>query len=407
MKVVKLAVLGYGNRGQGYTDYALKHSEEYSVEAIIEKNEEKTRNIDKDKIKIFTNLNEFLQSDIKVDIVCVATQDADHYENAITLLKNGYDLILEKPISNNFSECEKIYKASVKYNKKIFVCHVLRYTAFYNYIKKALLDNEIGKIINIQTNENIGYWHMAHSYVRGPWRNSDNASPIILAKCCHDLDLICWFINEQCVSVNSVGALSVFKKENKPLGSADYCSKCKLSEECNYHTMKIYPYHPWTNLYYMTEEPTEENIKKKIVGTDYDRCVFNCDNNVCDHQSVIMKFSSGAVATHTLSAFSQNVYRKIHIQGTLGELYGTFDEYENVVEIRKFDGSSKTIDTNKFKYEDSPHGGGDAAFMHEVYAVLNGADSISITSIEQSILSHKIAFFAEKSRLKNGKTIRL
>lgn len=407
MKIIKFAVLGYGNRGQGYTDYALKHPEEYSVEAIIEKNPKKTSKIDREKVKVFTNLNDFLQSDIKVDIICVATQDADHYENAIELLKNGYDLILEKPISNNLSYCEKIYKASVKYNKKIFVCHVLRYTAFYNYIKKALLNNEIGKVVNIQTNENIGYWHMAHSFVRGPWRNSNNSSPIILAKCCHDLDLICWFINEQCLSVNSVGSLFEFKKENKPLDSADYCSDCKLSETCNYNVMKIYPQHPWTNLYYMTEEPTEENIKKNIVKTPYDRCVYNCDNNVCDHQSVIIKFASGAIATHTLSAFSQNVYRKIHIQGTLGELYGNFDEYENIVEIKKFDGSAKTIDTNKFKYEDSPHGGGDSAFMHEVYSVLNGCDSISITSIEQSIMSHKIAFSAEKSRLKSGKTIKL
>ena len=245
---------------------------------------------------------------------------------------------------------------------------------------------------------------MAHSYVRGPWAKKENSNPIILAKCCHDLDLICWFMNEKCISVNSVGSLSVFRKENKPEGASMYCSTCPKKDECIYDSMKIYPYHPWCNYYYMTDEPTIENIKKNLPLTKYDKCVYEHDNNVCDHQTTIMKFESGATCTHNLSAFSQNVYRTIHIQGTLGELYGTFDEYDDIIELKKFNGENRTIDAKKLVKENSAHGGGDAAMMREVYNVLNGKESITITSIEQSIMSHRIGFKAEESRLDNGET---
>lgn len=405
MKKLRYAVLGYGNRGRGYTQYALNHPDEYDVVAIIEKNPENIKVQPVDGARVYYDPDDFIRDKIPLDIVCIATQDSQHYEHAVKMMRAGYDIILEKPISNKLEECRGILEESRRLGRKVFVCHVLRYTDFYRAIKEVLLAGRLGRIINIQTNENIGYWHYAHAYVRGPWANGE--SPVLLAKCCHDLDLICWFMNEKCVSVNSRGELSFFRKENKPEGAAEYCTDCPHKKECVFEAIKIYPYHPWCNYYYMQKEPTMENILKYLPHSQYDRCVYSCDNKLCDHQSVIMQFESGAIATHTLSAFSQNVYRKIHIQGTEGELTGLFDEYGNTLELRRFGGETEQIDSSKYKYEGGPHGGGDYKFMHEVYLYLNGRDSVSITTVGQSVMSHEIALLAEKSRLNSGACVEL
>jgi len=402
MKKIKIAFLGFGNRGSGYASYAVKHPDEYIVTAIIEKNKDRLYAEGFEEVKKFTDAEDFIANDTGTDVVCIATQDREHYQPAMQMLRAGYDIILEKPISNDLKECQDILEESRRTGKNVFVCHVLRYTDFYRAIKDVLNKKRLGRIINIQTNENIGFWHMAHSYVRGPWRSKENSNPIILAKCCHDLDLICWYMGEKCVSVNSIGELTWFKKENRPKNAADYCSDCPARDGCVFDSIKIYPYHPWCNVYYMKEQPTLENIKKYLPHSQYDRCVYNCDNDVCDHQSVIMRFESGAIATHTLSAFSQTVYRKIHIQGTEGELFGVFDEYVNELKLRCFDGTTEDVDISAFKYESGSHGGGDNGFMHEVYRYLNGEKSFSVTTVDQSVMSHEIAFKAEESRLDNG-----
>ena len=402
MKTLRYAVLGYGNRGRGYTQYALNHPSEYTVEAIIETDLKKVDAHPVADAKVYSDLDAFLADKPELDVVCIATQDSQHYGQAVKVMRAGYDIMLEKPISNKLNECRAILEESVKLNRKVFVCHVLRYTDFYKAVKEVLTGGGVGKIVNLQSNENIGYWHFAHSYVRGPWRCGE--SPAILAKCCHDLDLICWFMNERCLSVNSQGGLRFFTENNKPACATDYCTDCLVKEKCVFEAIKIYPKHPWCNNYYMNDDPTEENIRKNLPHSQYDRCVFTCDNTVCDHQSVIMKFESGAVATHTLSAFSQNVYRKIHIQGTEGELDGEFDEYDNMLTLKRFDGKTERIDIEKYRYESGSHGGGDNGFMHEVYLYLNGRDSVSITTVDQSVMSHEIAFLAEKSRKKDGKT---
>lgn len=400
MKKLRYAVLGYGNRGRGYTKYVLEHPEEYELVAIIENNPKNLKIQPVEGVKIFSDLQDFLDAKIPLDIVCVSTQDSQHYGHAVAVMRAGYDIILEKPIANKLEECRGLLAESKKLGRQIFVCHVLRYSNFYKSVKDVLLSGGVGRIINIQTNENIGYWHFAHGYVRGPWRNGE--SPVLLAKCCHDLDLVCWFMNEKCVSVNSIGELTFYTAKNKPEGATEYCTDCPHKEKCVFEAIKIYPEHPWCNYYYMQEEPTLENIKKHLPHSQYDRCVFSCDNKLCDHQSVMMRFESGAIATHTLSAFSQNVYRKIHIQGTEGELTGLFDEYENTLVLRRFDGTVTEVDLNKFANLGGSHGGGDNGFMHEVYLYMNGKDSVSITTVEQSVMSHEIALLAEESRLKNG-----
>ena len=194
----KLVVLGLGQRGNIYATFAKTYPEKFELAAIIENNPERIAYAEKEfgGVKVFTDYKDFLNDNIAADIVAVATQDDDHKEHAIAMMKAGYDLLLEKPIANNKQDCLEIYEASKKYDRKVIVCHVLRYTPFYSRVKRIIDSGKLGDIVTVNASENVGYYHQAHSFVRGPWRNKEQSSPMILAKCCHDMDIIRYLTGE-------------------------------------------------------------------------------------------------------------------------------------------------------------------------------------------------------------------
>jgi predicted dehydrogenase len=337
-----------------------------------------------------------LKQNVKADIVAIATQDSMHKEHAVAFLEKGYDLLLEKPIATSLEEVSAIYETAVRYNRKVIVCHVLRYTPFYRKVKEIINSGVLGKIVNVSASENVGFYHQAHSFVRGPWKNSFQSSPMILAKCCHDMDILRWLIGKKCLSVASFGELSHFKKENQPSGAGQYCSDCKI-ENCIYKAQKLYVDYKWMAKYYNNKENTDENILNELVHTDYDKCVYDSDNNVVDHQCTIMQFEEGVVASHTMTAFSKEIYRDLKIHGTKAELCGNVED--NFLELRVFGGEVQKIDLGTGEVAYGGHSGGDMGMMHEVYMDLNGEKTLGISYIDVSIDSHKMAFGAEKARL--------
>ena len=391
-----IVIFGYGQRGAIYAGYSKFRENEFEVVAIIENNLEKLDEIRKQySCPIFTDYQEFLKQNIKADIVAIATQDATHKEHAIAFLEKGYDLLLEKPIATSLEDVVAIYDAAVRYSRKVIVCHVLRYTPFYRRVKEIIKSGVLGEIVNISASENVGFYHQAHSFVRGPWKNSLESSPMILAKGCHDMDILRWLIDKKCWSVASFGELSYFKKENQPLGASQYCSDCKV-ENCIYKAQKIYIDYKWMAKYYNNKENTDENILKELIHTDYDRCVFDSNNNVVDHQCTIMQFENGVVANHTMTAFSKEIYRDLKIHGTKAELCGNVED--NCLELRVFGGDVQKIDLGAGEVLYGGHAGGDMGMMHEVYMDLNGEKTLGISYIDVSVDSHKMAFGAEKSR---------
>ena len=208
----KLIVFGYGQRGSIYASYAAVYPEQFELTAIIENDSERIEKAQKlyPAVPIYTDFNNVIQAKIPADLVAVSTQDNQHKEHAIAMMGAGYDLLLEKPIANTEEECLEIYRASKKFNRKVIVCHVLRYTPFYSAIKRTIESGALGEVVSIHASENVGYYHQAHSYVRGPWRNSKESSPMILAKCCHDMDILRYLMNEKCESINSYGSLFYF-----------------------------------------------------------------------------------------------------------------------------------------------------------------------------------------------------
>ncbi len=402
----KIVVFGYGQRGSVYAEYATTYREEYELVAIIERDENRIALAKKrcGNVPVYTDYRQFIQEKIAADIVVVSTQDEQHPEHAIAMMQAGYDLLLEKPIATCREDCIKIYETAQKYNRRVVVCHVLRYTPFYSTIKRIIDSGEAGEIVTINASENVGYYHQAHSYVRGPWRNSRTSSPMILAKCCHDLDILRYLIGEPCKSVSSYGGLYYFNEEHAPEGHARYCSECKYSD-CIYKAQTLYtsPGKDWFANYFTTKEHTRENILQDLKYTQYDRCVYACDNDVVDHQVVNAQFAHGKTASLTMTAFSSFTYRDIKVHGTKAEIYGVLDGSE--IQIRYFGKDWKRVPAevpSNIPDGLKGHSGGDFAIMKDLFLYLNGEKTEGISLLDVSLESHLMCFAAEQSRQRQG-----
>ena len=404
MKTIKLAVVGYGQRGSIYADYSLSHPDEFTVTAITDTNPDRQKlAASRHTCPIFSDCREFLAAGIDADIVAIATQDKDHKKYAMACMEAGYDILLEKPIATSPLECEAIYEASVKYGRKVIVCHVLRYTPFYSKLKEVVDSGVLGDIVTMNTTECVGYYHQAHSFVRGPWRNSAESSPMILAKCCHDMDMIRYIVGKKCLTASSFGGLTHFTEKNAPQGSADYCSDCKCAD-CVYKAQTIYENEGKFRGYYTTDISDDGDWREKLVHSPYDRCVYKCDNDVVDHQVCIFEFEDGITVSHTMNAFSKTIYRDIKIHGTKAELVGNMEAL--YLELRPFGGEVVRYDFSGANTSGN-HGGGDISMMHSLYLERNGKPAPGITYIDVSIDSHRMSFGAEKSRLAGGMPIKI
>jgi len=407
---LKVALVGAGNRGTVYSDYALNEPEKMKIEAVVEPDEYRrmfaAKRYGVSESNCFESVQEFLNKDIKIDAIINATMDRDHIRTALPLLKAGFDMLLEKPICLDRNDLFKLYECALKYDRKIMICHVLRYAPFYVEIKKRVLNGDLGDIVNIQTEENVSYHHFATSFIRGKWSNSDICgSKIIMQKCCHDLDLITWLKSGVAPKyVGSFGGLKKYKPENAPAGSGLRClSDCKIESTCPYSAKKLYmdcgywDHYAWTSIEHLGDKITDdvkiESLKK---DNPYGRCVWHCDNNVEDHQAVIVEFEDGSTATHSLNGGVPKPCRTIHITGTKGELLGTMDDA--CIEIRYSEPGKEngySIEKNKLDIKRDMHGGGDLRLVADFVCAINGqAPSISSTNLKDSIYGHLIGFSA-------------
>lgn len=406
MSKVTIALIGAGDRGKDrYGEYAISFPENVQFVAVAEPNPIKREEFAKKHAiraeNIFTTWEELLEKEKLADGIIIATQDDMHYEPTKLALDKGYDVLLEKPMSNDLYETIQLGELSKKYENTFMICHVLRYTPFFAKLKELIESGVIGEVMSIQHNENIAYYHMAHSFVRGNWRNSDESSPIILAKSCHDMDILLWLVGDRCKAISSFGELGHFKSSHAPKGSSDRCLTCEIETSCPYSAKKLYYKNlgnwPTTTV---TDVQTKENLTKSLESGPYGRCVYQCDNNVCDHQVTIMAFVNGVTATFNLSAFTEKQNRTIKIMGTLGELRG--DDVQNIIELKTF--ASDTSQLIKPEIVRGGHGGGDTGIMNDFVKLLEGKPGKALTSAEVSVESHVMAFAAEQSRV-TGQTV--
>jgi predicted dehydrogenase len=374
----------------------------------------------------FESAQELAKKGKLADTIINGTMDEQHIETSIPLLNVGYDMLLEKPFAVNESEMRELVECARKNNSKVMICHVLRYTPFYYSIKERIANGEIGDIINIQTTEHVSYHHLSTSYVRGKWANSDKChTTMLLAKCCHDIDLMMWFMSEtKPVSISSFGSKYQFKPENAPEGAGTICMKdCPYVDTCNFSTKRLYIDHPdrwafyvWDALEAIDNPTIEDKIALMKSDSPYARCMYKCDNNVVDHQSVLVNFANGATGTHNMVGGSSQSLRKIHIIGTKGEIYGNFEESKFYVskinpspDAHNGECDIEEVDlkvTGDMVGAYGSHGGGDERLTADFVKFIRGEKpSLACTSIFDSVAGHLCVYLADESRENNGKPI--
>ncbi len=415
-----VAVIGCGSRGcRVYASQLHKDPEKFEIVSLCDIDQKKLDlfgemfNVKKENL--FLDENEFFKAK-RADVLVIATQDRDHVRQAIKAIELGYDILLEKPISPLKEELLKLLEVAKNSTSKIMVCHVLRYAPGFVKIKELLNSGIIGKLIRLETIEQVSYWHQAHSFVRGNWQNEQDTSPMIMQKCCHDLDLIQYYVGSKCEKVYSVGDLSYFRKENQPEGASDRCAECKYIKTCPYSAENLYvgrfkkancsqawPY----NVVDLSVPITEESLRQAYTNNRYGQCVFACNNNVVDNQMLDMYFENGVKATHFMTAFTKAGGRVMTFHGTLGEI--SLNDPADEIRVSVFGQDDVIIKVSELCEEDEDkgmgHGGGDAGIYRAFYKLITGEGEAE-TSIEASIESHLIAICAEESR-KTGKIVKL
>jgi predicted dehydrogenase len=408
---VSLAILGAGSRGSAYARYAEHFPDQARVVAVADPRPG-YRDALADRHGVpesarFSDWRALAERPRLADAAIVATPDREHAEPVTRLADLGYHILLEKPIAPTEAECDLVLDTARRTDVLLAVCHVLRYTPYTEAVKELVAGGAVGQVIGVEHLEPVGWWHFAHSYVRGNWRRRDESSFSLLAKCCHDLDWLRYIVDAPPTRISSVGSLHHFHPGNRPAGAADRCLDCRIEAGCPYSATRFYAAcladparHVWP-LSVVTRDLTEAGVEKALRDGPYGRCVYACDNDVVDHQVVTVSFQNEVTATLTMSAFTPSGHRRTRIMGTRGYLEG---DGERITVTDFTTGKVSTMDIMASGADaGSGHGGGDFGLMRAfVAAVATGDRSLVRSGPEESLDSHRMAFAAERSRLSGG-----
>jgi predicted dehydrogenase len=450
-KPITAIVCGAGGRGKdAYGRYAEKHPEDINIIGVAEPQLNRRNR--------FANIHNILENrcynswedmfsvEKFADAAIITTGDMLHTKPAIKALEMGYDVLLEKPMAPKLEECVQLVKKSEEVEKHLQICHVLRYTGFYSSVYDIIQSGRLGKLINIEMKENVSFWHFAHSFVRGLWRNLENAAPMILAKCCHDLDLLYWMVGVFPKKLSSVGNLLYYKEENAPPGAPKRClDGCPHADNCIHFAPFLYIYNTpllrigvdsdwklarfgaslvinhrkfmtalskiippikraliWEDwpVSTFTDDFSYDSVMKELRNGPFGRCVYYCDNDVVDHQIVAIEFENGVTASLTVHGVSAWEGRTIRVDGSKATLIGEFlASGEKLWLYDSLSGEKELVFSQKLQL--IGHGGGDTGLMNAFVDLMRNNISKSLTNARASLESHIMGFAAEKSRLEN------
>ncbi|MBY9002784.1 MAG: Gfo/Idh/MocA family oxidoreductase [Candidatus Lokiarchaeota archaeon] len=464
---IKAILIGAGNRGMTvYGQYALENKEKLRFVAVAEPISSRLEKFaslhDIPQELCFNTWETLLVKEKLADVAFICTQDQLHIEPTIMALERGYHILLEKPMAHTLDGCINIIKKVEETGNILGIGHVLRYTDFFSKIYHTIKQGLLGEIINISHRENVSWYHIAHSFVRGNWRKIEESSPMILAKCCHDLDILFWLVGSQPKKISSFGSLKHFKRENAPGGAPDFCVEgCPIENSCLYYAPRIYieiepilqilqhsqkkfykfasnllrnhprslkklskiikslkPLVNWKDwpvepMYFGQPEESVQDYSNEarmaiLKRSPYGRCVYKCDNDVVDHQIVNIEFENDVTASLTMHGFSDREGRTLRIDGTKATLIGEFgDSYQQILLRDHYSPSEETIFKMDLSSDSSGHGGGDYVLIEKyIDAILDPNNPQPLTNARESMESHLMAFAANESRL-NGKVINI
>lgn len=410
---LKVAVVGPGHRGILYASYALTHPDQMRITAVVEPQPHRRQAFaaihNLPPAACFESVAQLAAARGLAQAAINATMDSLHVPTTVPLLEAGLHVLLEKPLCTLPQDVSKLLDAAQRSGCTVLVCHVLRYAPFYAAIRARVARGDIGDIVSIQTAENVSYHHMAVGFVRGKWsRREACGSSMLMAKCCHDLDLIAWMKSGIAPrTVTSLGGLMQYRRARAPQGSGDRCMvDCKIERTCPYSARRLHvdhnlwPFYAWEGLERVGAGPTrEEKIASLKQDNPFGRCVWRCDNDVVDHQSVLVQFADGCVATHTMTGGAARPCRSMHLIGTRGEIQGVMEEGRFVLRTPDPDAPDgyrqESVETN---VAGDAHGGGDLLLVADFLRVISGrTPSLSTTCLADSIHGARIGFGADES----------
>lgn len=417
--MLTISILGLGVRGaNAYGKYIHQARKDCRIVAICD--------VDKEKLDYFSNVFEVDASNVfsdaevffeqkRSDVLIIATPDNTHLRFARWALELGYHLFLETPVSDDPSALKELSYLADETGKVVMLANVLRYSASIKKLKELIDEEKIGQLVSIDYTENVGFWHMAHSYVRGNWRRVEDSTPMILTKCCHDFDILLYLIGARCKLVSSIGSLAHFKKENAPKGAGERCVTCKCEADCPYSAKKIYP-GLWDEDYVrltgsswpmnaLVEEKfiSKETLTEAIENGPYGKCVYACDNDVVDNQTVIMSFENGVNATLKMEAFVKHGGRTIRVFGSKGEV--VYDAVSHSIVLKRFFGEDEEWDCREIEgvRSDLLSKEPDQKMLDDFFDCISSGKDRHVN--HDFMESHFIALAAEESRLGDGRAI--
>jgi len=403
---LEVAVVGAGARGSGYARLVAAQPHARIVAVAEPRPVRRERFATRHRLpadRVFSCWQEMLERPRLADLVIVATQDADHHACAVACAEHGYDMLLEKPMATSEQECVAIAEAACRTGVTVVVCHVMRYSPYTRRLVELLESGVVGDIVGVEHLEPVGFWHFAHSYVRGNWRRESESTFVLLAKSCHDIDWLGYLVGRPVRRVSSFGALVHFRPENRPPEAADRCLDCVLEPGCPYSAPRLYRAGLQRDgtvrllLEAVTDERTEEALYRALAEGPYGRCVYACDNDVCDHQVVNLEYAGGITATFSLTAFSPVENRRTRIHGSRGQITGD-GRYLEVFDFR----SERTTVIDTVPPGGLPpgeHAGGDAGLVEATVEALHaGRPDLVLSGVEASLDSHRVVFAAERAR---------
>ncbi len=451
-KPLTAALVGAGNRGYAaYGPYALAHPDQIRFIAVAEPHEERRARFAMAHAippeRQYCTWEDLLAQGQIADVMLICTLDRMHVEPTLAALETGYDVLLEKPMATTLADCVRLVQAAERTGRLLQICHVLRYSPFFSTLHDIIASGRLGDIITVEHRENVTYWHMAHSYVRGNWRNSEIESPMILAKCCHDLDILFWNLGP-CQQLSSLGSLVHYRAENAPPEAPDRCTDgCPVADDCPWYAPRLYlnlvplmhvarqsssalerlvaglaldhpslmnvvrrvipsldallDYRGWP-ISVISEDTSLEARRRALETGPYGRCVYRCDNDVVDHQVVNLELKSGASAVMVMHGHSHREGRTMRYDGTRATLLGHYYPGDQEIQIHDhLTGRVEVIRPTVGPAGATGHGGGDVGLMAAFVRAVRDP-SYALTTARESLESHLMAFAAEQARVEGN-----
>ena len=408
MEPVQVVMLGAGGRGfYSYGNWILNHPEQIRVVAVAELDPARRERFAEAHSlppdRVFTDHRELYAKGQLAEALINTTMDRDHVETTLGALETGYHVLLEKPMATTPHDCVRLVRAAESAGKMLHICHVMRYSPFWVALHETLRSGAVGEVMTVDHRENVAFWHQAHSFVRGNWGNSGRSAPMILAKSCHDMDILYWLLGRPVLKLSSFGALTHFCPAQAPKGAPERClDGCPHWESCPYYAPRIYlrDHNGWP-VSAITLDLSYEGRIEALRNGPYGRCVYHCDNDVVDHMTINMLFGGDVTVTFSMHAFSHENCRTIRYDGTRASLRGHGEKDE----LRLYDFRTLQKRDIPIPQGEGGHGGGDAGLMRAFVQALRGEGETLRTSARESLESHLMAFAAEESRLKGGTLI--